>query len=311
MKPAWATCFLLYIFFSSCVKTNNEDIQEPKLIFRYHFDSTMQRLNNQGVPEPVKAGNAALSPVLNSLSVHYIELMPDASTLFGKGAVLFQAPETSAGGEKAIDFSRSDPAGNYEVFFAVSLKDIPPGEYEWLRVAPAYQQLSVSCHLDTVITITTDTSSQDIAIADDFAATVVGFTGYNTYIGSYLLKTMGIEVEGNRAGGYWGFEVSYGAEGINETDTLSGQIPEGGMTVVNPLFDSSPLPAGSSAITASFQPGKLVITGEEKENIIIEVSFSTNNCFEWQDIIPNGKWEPGKGEPLADMGLRGMSPVIK
>lgn len=311
MKPAWATCFLLYILFSSCTKTDNEDIQEPKLIFRYHFDSTMQRLNNQGVPKPVKAGNAALSPVVNSMSVHYIELMPDGSTLFGNGAVLFQSPETSAGGTKAIDFSRSDLAGNYEVFFAIPLKDIPPGEYEWLRVAPAYQQFSVSCHLDTVITIATDTSSQDITITGHFPATVAAFTGYNTYIGSYLLKTMGVEVEGNRASGYWGLEVSYSAEEINETDTLSGQIPEGSMTIVNPLFHSSPLPAGSSALTASFRPGKLVITGEEKENIIIEVSFSTNNCFEWQDVIPNGRWEPWKGEPLADMGLRGMSPEIK
>lgn len=311
MKPYWAMCLLLYFFSAGCTKTDNGAFSDAKLILRYRFDSTQQRLDNTGMPSAIKDGNAALSPVLNSMSVNHIELMPETTTAFGKGVVLFQAPETSVAGDNAIDFSQSITAGNYEVFFAVSLKDIPPGEYEWLRIAPAYQQFSVTCHLDTVITITTDTSSQDISIAEDFPATVAGFTGYNTYINSYLLKTVGVEVEGNRKQGYWGFEATYEAEGINETDTISGQIPEGSITVVNPLFNSSPVPDGSSAITASFLPGKLVITGKEKENVIVEVSFSTNHSFEWQEILPNGKWDAWKGEPLVDIGFRGMIPVIK
>lgn len=311
MKPAWLLYLMLCFFFSSCIKEDDRDNIDAKVIFRYKFDSTLERLGNDGQPASLKEGNGALSPVLNAMSVYHIELMPAASTPFEQGVVLFKAPGTTEGGEKAIDLSRQETAGNYEVFFAIPLKDIPPGEYEWLRVAPAYQQYAVSCHLDTTITVVTDTSSVDVLINDDFPATVAFFPGYNTYISSLLLRTLSLDVQGNRRQGFWGFEANYGAEVVNETDTLSGQLTEGGMTVVNPISDSSPVPPEYGVITAAFRPGKLVITGKETENIIVEVSFSTNHSFEWQEIIPNAKWDPWKGEPLMDLGLRGMVPEIQ
>jgi hypothetical protein len=245
------------------------------------------------------------------MNTHYIELALNASTPLGKGVILYKAPETDAGGEAAIDFERSVSARNNEVFYAMSLKDIVPGEYEWLRISLAYQNYSVQYHIDTTITIATDTTSSTIMIDQDLTGTIASFIGYNTYLKSYLIKTQSLTVDGNRKQGYWGFETTLSGEGFNEMYTTSGQSPEGGTTVVNPIFDTSPVPAGSCVVTAAFIPGKLVITGKETENIIVEVSLSTNKSFEWKEVVNNGKWDPLKGEPVVDMGIRGMVPTIK
>ncbi len=311
MKQYWTAFILLFISVASCTKTDNGEVTDAKLIFRFRFDSTQERLNNRGEPSPVADGNAAQSPVVNSINTHYIEIAAGASTPLGKGAILYKAPETDAGGEAAIDFERSAGAANNEVFYAVSLKDIPAGEYEWLRISLAYQNYTVQYHVDTTITITTDTTSTHITIDQDLTGTVASFIGFNTYIKSYRIRSQSLTVDGNRKQGYWGFETTLSGEGFNETYTTSGQSPEGGTTVVNPLFDTSPVPAGSCVVTAAFAPGKLVVTGKETENIIVEVSLSTNKSFEWKELVSNGKWDPLKGEPVADMGIRGMAPTIK
>jgi hypothetical protein len=53
----------------------------------------------------------------------------------------------------------------------------------------------------------------------------------------------------------------------------------------------------------------LVITGNESSDIIITVSLSTNKSFEWQDITPDGYFEPAAGDAVVDMGIRGMKPI--
>ncbi len=110
---------------------------------------------------------------------------------------------------------------------------------------------------------------------------------------------------------FGGVETSVNVLGTNYPIVNSGQAPAGATTVVNPLFATSPIPAGSCVVTAAFANGKLKITGNEKKDIIVECSFSTNKSIEWKDLNPNGKWEPLKGEVLVDMGVRGLIPTIK
>lgn len=296
-------CILVSICTVSCIKENDAPV-EPKLIFRFRFDSTQVRLSSTGQPASVPAGHAAQSPFMNTMSVHYIELSATSSTALGKGAVIYKAPETNAGGDTAIDFSKSILTSNNEVFYAVSLKDIAPGEYEWLRMSLAYQNYTVKYHFDTTINGTT--------IELDSSGVIASFIGYNTYITSYQIKTQSVTVNENRKQGYWGFETTLARDtSFNETYTVTGQSPEGSTTVVNPIFDTSPVPAGSCVVTAAFVPGKLVITGKETENIIIEVAVSTNKSFEWIESNNNGKWDPAKGESVVDMGIRGIIPTIK
>jgi hypothetical protein len=96
---------------------------------------------------------------------------------------------------------------------------------------------------------------------------------------------------------FWAFESIYG--------TLQGQAPEGATTVPNPLFATSPIPAGSCLVTGDFET-PLIITGNETEDIVVTVSLSTNNSFEWIENSTPGYFEPAAGDAVIDMGIRGM-----
>jgi hypothetical protein len=297
--------FILILFsvaIISCKKENNNS-GSGNLVFKFKFDSTQARLNNIGQPSTIPPGNAAQSPVFNKMSVHYIELTSTALVPLGQGSVLYRAPETTAGGSTAIDFEKSTFAGNGETFFSVPLKDVPKGDYEWIRVSLAYQNADVKFKVDTTIL--------GIVINQDFVGTIAGFIGFNTYLKTFKVKDQSLTVNGNRKQGYWGFETVLSAGGFTYPFITSGQAPEGATTVVNPLFATSPIPQGSCVVTGAFVPGKLTITGNESGDIVIEVSFSTNKSFEWQDIIADGRWEPSKGEQVVDMGIRGLIPTVK
>ena len=302
MKSYFLPAAVCALFLASCNKKIN-DTSSANIIFKFKFDSTQQRLNNIGQPSVIPAGNAALSPVFNGMSAHYLELAPNALTALGKGAILFHAAETSVGGSNAIDFEKCTIVKDGATFISLPLKNIPAGEYEWLRLSLAYQNYDIRFRIDTVLS--------GIPINSEFTGTVASFIGFNSYIKSYTLKTDTILVNGNRKQGYWGLESNGNIAGTPLTLKTSGQAPEGATTVVNPIFSTSPIPSGSCVVTAAFKPGKLIITGNETQDIIVELSLSTNKSFEWKEVINNGKWEPLKGEKVVDMGIRGMIPAIQ
>ncbi|NIG57422.1 hypothetical protein [Chitinophaga sp. Cy-1792] len=289
------------LLLTACSKSNNNAPQGPQLIFKFHFDSTQARLGNTGNPVAVAAGNAAQHPVFRSMSSHYLELAPAATTLLGKGAVLYKAPETTAGGENAIDFAQSHAVGEGEVFFAIPLSQVQAGTYEWLRLSLAYQNYDVKYRVDTVIS--------NIPFSGTFTGTIASFIGFNTYLQQYKVKDQQVTVNGNRKQGYWAFETAAALQG-GAGKVVSGQAPAGATTVVNPLFATSPVPQGSCVVTGQFAPGKLQITGKEQSDIVVTVSLSVNNSFEWVDDNGNGLWEPLRGEKVVDMGIRGMIPKL-
>lgn len=290
---------------TGCKKTEATFDQptEAKLIFKFRFDSTQVRLNNVGQPSDVAAGNAAQHPNMLSMSSHYIELAPNANTPLGGGDIMYRAAETTAGGPTAIDWEKAKAVQHDSVFLTVPIKAIKPGDYEWLRVSLAFQKAEVDWYLDTVI--------MAIPITDTFKGTLSGFIGFNTYIKDLVLGEDTVQVNANKKQGFWGFNtvLTYGPYSMPYSTT--GQAPEGATTVPNPIFATSPIPAGSCVVTAAFAPGKLTITGQETQDIIIEISFSTNKSFEWTEVVHDGRWEPGKGEQVTDMGIRGMIPLIK
>ena len=87
----------------------------------------------------------------------------------------------------------------------------------------------------------------------------------------------------------------------------TGQAPAGATTVPNPIFATSPIPAGSCLVTGQFAT-PLVVTGNETSDITIIVSLSTNKSFEWEEHTSS----PGTFDPpndfAVDMGIRGMLP---
>lgn len=135
---------------------------------------------------------------------------------------------------------------------------------------------------------------------------MASFIGYNTYISNYTVRNQSVAVNANKLQGYWGFEV------INPpiaTAPVTGQAPPGATTVPNPLFATSEIPPGSCVVTGAFAT-PLTITGSETSDMVITVSLSTNNSFEWLDN-GDGIYEPGVGDVVVDMGVRGMIPIVQ
>jgi hypothetical protein len=309
---------------SSCKKTSTTTAH-PHLIFKFVFDSTQVRLNNLGQPDTIPSTNAAQSPHMNVMSGHYIELAQNANTALGKGAVLYMTPTVVHSGDTAIDFSKEVLTANNGTFYSVALDSVTPGTYQYLRVSLAYQNFSANLYYDTTFNYTVGGITAPITIDTIFPCTVASFVGVNTYITSYLIQTTTEYVNANKLQGYWGFEAA-GTFNGNYSGfpytypydfVATGQAPAGATTVVNPLFATSPIPAGSCVATGQFQTTgtsqltSLTITGHETSDIVVTVSLSTNHSFEWTEVIHDGLWEPSKGENIVNMGIRGLIPYIQ
>lgn len=276
---------------NSCKKSSSDEIDNtgPKINFVFRFDSTQVRLNNLGQPSSIAAGNDAQSPVFNKMSAHYLEMTKDQFTAIGGGAVLYRAAETTIGGANAIDFDQSTFAGQGETFLSVPIKSFAAGTYNWLRVSLAYQNYNIKFKSGGV----------------NYNGTLASFIGFRTYIRNYKIKDSSVTVNANKDQGYWGFETVVPGFG-NFIST--GQAPAGATTVPNPIFATSPIPAGSCLVTGQFA-SPLVITGTETSDITVIVSLSTNKSFEWKEVYGPGTFDPANGDVVVDMGIRGMIPA--
>ena len=285
---------ILFFFLIGISNSCKKPIYEPKLIFKFEIDSTQQRLDNFGNPSSIPVGHSAQTPSFNSISAHYIELAPDMYTAIGKGTILYKAEETTIGGANAIDFDKNTKVKDGEEFYSMPIKDVKAGTYQWLRLSLAYQNYDIVYKYKNP----TDTTQNLIG-----TGTVASFVGFNTYIKSVIVKSQSLAVNANKLQGYWAFET-FGF-------LFSGQAPAGATTVPNPLFASSPIPAGSCVVTAEFASSPLTITGNETEDIVVVVKVSNNKSFEWTDVNSDGYYQPDKGDIPTDMGVRGIQPVVQ
>lgn len=290
---------IIFFCISGCKKDKEVDnIPEPKLIFKFRFDTTQQRLDGFGqpAPDPASLGHGAQSPRFNKMSAHYIELAQNQWTGLGDGMVVFINESTTAGGNNAIDFSKSVLAGNNEIFYSTALKNIARGTYQYLRVSLAYQNYDIDFRINFMGT------------DYDGTGTLASFIGYNTYIGGYKIKDSLISVYDDKLQGYWGFETH--SAGLIPGSVSTGQAPPGATTVPNPVFATSPIPQGSCVVTGAFaQP--LTITGAETGDVVITVSLSVNKSFEWSEHSAAGYFEPAAGDTVVDMGIRGLIPIVQ
>jgi hypothetical protein len=264
---------------------------EPRLILKFHFDTTAARLNSLGQPAEVPDGHGAQHPRFNAMSGHYVEFAPTEWTLPGEGAVVYHAPETTAGGANAIDFSQAVLAGEGETFLNIPLSELPAGTYPYLRVSIGYQNYDIDFRYSGV----------------DYEATVASFIGFRNYITSFNVNQQSVTVNANKDQGFWAVEVLDPPIPLAPT---TGQAPPGATTVPNPIFDSSPIPQGSCLVTGVF-PEPLTITGTETQDVVIHVNMSVNNSFEWIDQAGDNIYEPAAGDQVVDMGTRGMFPVVQ
>ena len=92
--------------------------------------------------------------------------------------------------------------------------------------------------------------------------------------------------------------------------------PTGRTTVVNPFAGTLGIPLGSCLVTGKFT-SPITITGNETKDIIVTVSLSTKQSFEWYEKKVDGLFEPVDGnnanaplDSVVDMGIRGMIPIV-
>ncbi|WP_439153013.1 hypothetical protein [Winogradskyella sp.] len=287
MKSVNLLFIALFLMLSSCSSDDSPPVSDnPQLIIKLNFDPNQQRLDNLGQPATIPNGNAAQTPTIQRMSANYIEFAPIATTLLGQGEIVYEGAETDEGGDMAIDFQQSIFVGDDEVFLSIPLSEVASGAYEWVRVSLAYQEGDIQLLADNIGEVT---------------GRLASFVGYNNYITEFDLNGSTITVDDNVLQGFWAFE----ALGF----TTQGQAPEGATTVPNPLFDTSPVPQGSCVVTGQFA-NAFEITGNETEDVIVTLSFSINNSFEWTEVNADGKYEPSAGEQVVDMGLRGLIPSV-
>ncbi len=290
------------LLFIHCKKDENPSAN-ASMLFKFRFDPNQERLNNLGLPSTIPAGNAAQTPVFREMSVHYIELAAGALTPLGSGAIVYHAAETTKGGENAVDFDNAAKGAEGEIFTKISLKDVPPGTYEWVRASVTYQNYDVKFNINNVPVVGNLLNQQ---------GTIASFVGFNTYLSTVTPREKSIAVNDDKKQGFWAFETSLSAPYSAYNQVYSGDAPAGATTVVNPLFATSPVPAGSCVVTGKFgQP--LVVTGAETADVTVTLSFSINKSFEWKDTNGNGQLDfYGDGvtasEQIVDMGLRGLVP---
>lgn len=280
--------FLILVSVFSFFSCEDEDDSDngPYLIVKFQFDPNQARLNNLGQPATIPSGHAAQSPDFSKISAHYFELAPTAHTQLTEGTVLYHADETTQGGSVAIDFSKAVIVREGEVFLKIPLSQVAQGNYEYVRVSLAYQEYNISVRNNGA----------------DYQGKLASFVGYNNYITTHTLGNNSFPVNGNRQQGYWAFALN------DLPYASSGQAPAGATTVPNQIASTSPIPSGSCVVTGKFAQN-LVINGSETRDVVITLSLSTNNSFEWQEVTADGKYEPSIGENVVDMGLRGLIPL--
>ena len=279
--------FIALSFISFSCTDEDDDLvvaEEPQLIIKFKFDPTQVRLNGIGQPSTIPAGNAAQSPMFNSISAHYLEFTPNALTQVGQGAILYNGPSTTLGGANAIDFSQAKIVGEGEEFLSIPLRNLPAGSYEYVRVSLSYQNYNITVR----------------ASGNDYVGTLASFVGYNNYITTHSINGNPFVVNDDVLQGYWAF-------GIPSVGYYTSGQSTGVTTVPNPIAGTSPIPAGSCLVTGKFA-NNFVVTGNETKNIEVQLSLSINNSFEWQEVNADGKFEPSVGENVVDMGLRGLIP---
>ena len=267
----------------SCIYPEEEETG-PKLIIKLHFDPTMPRLDNFGNPATVPAQNSAQTPTFHKMSAHYIELAQTQWTQLGDGEIIYHGPETTAGGSNAVDFSQAIVKGDNEVFLEIPLSSISADTYNWMRVSLTYQNFDLDYRYSGV----------------NYTGRLASFVGFNTFITNYMIQNESVSINANKLQGYWAFETL----GF----VYEGQAPA--TTTPNPLFATSPVPAGSCVVTGDFDT-PFTITGNETSDIVVVLHLSTNQSFEWFDNNQDGFYEPTDGDYPVDMGLRGLKPVVQ
>lgn len=283
--------FILTLGLVFAISGCSKDKEEPMLVFKYTFDEQGERQDNFGNPASIPVNHAAQTPDFKALGVHSIELINAQPGLPTDQTIVYKGAETTFNGIEGIDFERELIVSEGEVLVRIPLSQITPGTYNYLRNSLGYQEYNIDF-------LYTDPNFGPMDLNGDIAS----FVGFKTYVSNFDLSGENIVVNDVVNQGFWAFHVSSPV-----AITQTGNAPV--TTVPNPLDAVSPIPLGSCLVTGQFD-SPLVVTGEESEDIVVEVAVSINQSFEWEEINQDGKYEPAV-ESVVDMGTRGLRAIVQ
>lgn len=288
----------------ACEKPTDNNDSEAKLLMKIKFDNTLPRLDAFGQAATIPAGNAAQDPDFTSISLHNIELVPSELTPIQGGAVVYMGEENTTGGARAVDFEKAIVKKDGETYLEIPLSDVQAGTYKFIRTSVTYQNYDIQFNINNVPTVGNIPNQK---------GTIASFVGFNTYISSTQVANKTHTVNDDKLQGYWAFETQLSSPYDAYNQIYSGDAAR--TTVVNPIHSTTPIPVGSCLVTGRLVGGDLVITGNETEDIVVELAYCTNKSFEWQDTNGNGELDidasSGALEPVVDMGLRGLQATVK
>lgn len=283
--------FILTLGLVFAISGCSKDKEEPMLVFKYTFDEQGERQDNFGNPASIPANHAAQTPDFKALGVHSIELINAQPGLPTDQTIVYKGAETTFNGVDGIDFEKELIVSEGEVLVRIPLSQITPGTYNYLRNSLGYQEYNIDF-------LYTDPNFGSMDLNGDIAS----FVGFKTYVSNFDLSGENIVVNDIVNQGFWAFHVS---SPVPITQTGNAPVT----TVPNPLDAVSPIPLGSCLVTGQFD-SPLVVTGEESEDIVVEVAVSINQSFEWEEINQDGKYEPAV-ESVVDMGTRGLRAIVQ
>jgi len=279
--------FCLFIAFNSCTPdddvedVNNSGHPPPQLSYlniTIKFDSTQDRLDNQGNIAMVLPGHGAQSPTFNAINIGFIELLTDSNIPFGAGVRILEVAQGINGNDTGYFCCNSSIGENYTFNVEVPGNNLPK-LFKFVRVYFVYENYTIKFFMN----------------GSEYYGTVAGFLAsksltYNYQIQDSIFNTYVLKYNGD-----WAMEV----------DTPGfGSILQGSAFVVAPnvLYQSSPVPAGC-IVTCAIDQG---LYQDIVDSNSITLSISSNKCFEWVEHSNPNYFEPFNGDSIYDIGIRGI-----
>jgi hypothetical protein len=255
---------------TSCNK-NQEEMPDHRygygaeITYNILIDSTQERLDSNANPGITPSGHGSLSPRFNYLQINQIYLFDSASQDDGWSTLYNPLNITGSNGTTTVG-SRYDG----------SKKTL-----NCLKISFSFQNYELGCSID----------------GNYLSVNMLSFfSGSHLGQDSLFIRDSVVYLDTLKSRGEWYLEidsVGMGAVLHRVTSTL---------TAPTILHNTNPLEDGAYSIICAITP-PLTFTGDQKHTV--NISISSNHCFEWIEHSNPGSFEPLNGDTVFDFGLRG------
>lgn len=283
--------------FSLIVGCSKQGAAGNNLNIHFTFDSNQERLDSNGIVDNPN-GNAGSQHIeVKRFAIARIEFNKGNDTNSSNALTFYKTEDTVINGVYVLNFPKLVWLDKTNNKLTIPIDNIPFGEYQFMKIVIAVIDYEITGQLN----LSAGKSVQVIM-------PIKSFLGHACYIPNFNIGDSLETINNIRAQGFTVSLVHYAPANIHRVFRGSAKI----VTAPNPIYKTSPTIARSGIITAAFLNKSVVINETTNQDIELNVSFSTNKAFEWDDNNKNGAFDVVPVyEPIANIGLRGMQPTVK